>query len=464
MRGLKRSPWLHGLGVLLAILVVSGGHARADVTTDQSGSIVVFPKVISDGTRDTLVQLTNRSNMQAQVHCFYINTMGACSVTSTTSCRIDTDCPGTEQCIRACQEQDFDLLLTAQQPTIWRASTGRLQTLLGPTCSIGGPPCSCFPTPSGTQACPGTAPGTGGEGSNAVKPVGTAFLGELKCVQVDPSFDIPSGQNSLLGEAVIETLPTGQISEYNALTISALAGLNGDDDLNLNNGEYNACPNNLRLNHFAEGATEAFSDATVSTELALVPCTELLEQLAAATPGTSAAPRSTGHMIITNEMEQTFSADVDVDCGFYGRLFEIDSPSNPSVSNFSVGVLGFQYATTTITPPGGSICYTGTARCHLCAPLDADPQCASAAVGQQVGNCNCNAAATNPCPGALTSSGGQLLGCLPRSGLLGVGEEFYTLTGRPDGSAAFNLFNEGSRANVGDIITVPTTVIPPIVP
>src|SRR5882672_8787940 len=102
MRGYKRNPWLTGLGVLLAILVMSGGYARADVNTDQSGSIVIFPKVIADGTRDTIIELTNTSNMSAQAHCFYINNpSGTCSETSSLNCRLDTDCPGVETCLIA---------------------------------------------------------------------------------------------------------------------------------------------------------------------------------------------------------------------------------------------------------------------------------------------------------------------------------------------------------------------------
>ena len=122
MRGLKRSPWLSGLGVLLAILVVYGGHARADVTTDRSGSIVLFPKVIADGTLDTIIELTNTGTSTAFAHCFYINASGACSVTTSTACSLDSECPDSETCVRQCNEIDFDLFLTAQQPTMWRVS------------------------------------------------------------------------------------------------------------------------------------------------------------------------------------------------------------------------------------------------------------------------------------------------------------------------------------------------------
>jgi hypothetical protein len=126
MHVLKRNPWLFGLGALLAVLVVHGRVARADVTTDRPGSVVIFPKVISDGTRDTLIQLTNTGNMPMEdVHCTYVNASGACSV-SGAPCNLLRDCPATQTCDHQCLEHDFDTgPLTPQQPTIWRVSTGR---------------------------------------------------------------------------------------------------------------------------------------------------------------------------------------------------------------------------------------------------------------------------------------------------------------------------------------------------
>ena len=61
---------------LLAVAVVSlglGATARAEVTTERSGSILVFPKVLADGTRDTIIQITNVSNSLVRAHCFYVN-------------------------------------------------------------------------------------------------------------------------------------------------------------------------------------------------------------------------------------------------------------------------------------------------------------------------------------------------------------------------------------------------------
>jgi len=88
MRVLKRSPWLSGLALVLGFCSLSWGQAAADVATDQAGSIVIFPKVIADGTRDTLIELTNTANTTQYVHCIYVNGGGTCELTP------DEQCPG----------------------------------------------------------------------------------------------------------------------------------------------------------------------------------------------------------------------------------------------------------------------------------------------------------------------------------------------------------------------------------
>jgi hypothetical protein len=450
MRGLKRNPWLFGLGVLLAVLVVYGGHARADVTSDQSGSIVIFPKVIADGTRDTLIQITNTSNMTAQAHCFYVAS-GSCSATATTYCNTDAECPVGETCLNPCNETNFDIFLTAQQPTFWRASTGRVVSdprQVGP-CRLN-QPCACsIDIASGGLACPGFDPGTGGIGSQAVKPTGTAFQGELKCILTDSSSPpVPIGQNSLKGEAIIEDLATGQVSEYNAYAVAAIA-VNNNDDLLLDGTEYNFCPHNLILNHYADGAdvkptmddTDPFFGVTVSTELTLVPCTEILEQ--------QFPTHARALFSIVDEFESPLSASITFECLLNRGLADISSQFTGGLS----GAIPSTFAKTRITPPSGSICYTGSERCHTCNFADPDPNCAGLPPGTVVGNCDCTS--DTDCPGFDTSAGGTTLGCKPWSGLLGVAEEFYLGPGRPRGTAAFNPHLEGTRAAPGDFIIVP---------
>ena len=59
MRVQKRSPWLNSLGVMLAAMALWGAPASADISSDKPGSVVMWPKVIDDGTRDTIITLTN---------------------------------------------------------------------------------------------------------------------------------------------------------------------------------------------------------------------------------------------------------------------------------------------------------------------------------------------------------------------------------------------------------------------
>src|SRR3990172_1259476 len=71
---------IRGLGVLAVAAVVAltmfrAAHAQEvrHVTTEYGGSVVVYPKVIWDGTRDTIIQIGNTGNTVVYAHCFYIN-------------------------------------------------------------------------------------------------------------------------------------------------------------------------------------------------------------------------------------------------------------------------------------------------------------------------------------------------------------------------------------------------------
>lgn len=422
MRLVKRSPWLTGLGVLLAGMLV-GGAARADVTTDDAGSIIIYPKVVADGSRDTLIQLSNRSNSTAFVHCFYVNTLGSCSVTTDQTCRLDSDCPDTETCVRTCAANNFDVILTAQQPVQWRASTGRLSSLSPGPCRVG-QPCECTAGPGGLQICPGLE--VAANNSTFVPATGTEFEGELKCYQTT-SDSLPFAGNALKGTATLETIASGQVSEYNALTITAnadtVSGVNSNQDLRLNYpggaaaGEYNYCPNNLLFTVHGEGSVDQFSNATVSTEVTLVPCTEMIEERQA----TPAIVSFVGF----NEFEQRLSADgVNFDCYLSRSLADIPTEGQ-GVFVATAGELWKMR----VTPSTDSICLTGANRGLTCAS-DTD------------------------CPGSLVSPGGQSLGCRPAPGVLGVVEEFHTVAGQT-GTAAVNVHVEGQRTGFGDIITVP---------
>jgi len=327
-------------GVLASVLLVAS-VAQAEVSTDLSGSIVVWPRVIwtgntgDDTDRDTVIQLANTSNQLVHAWCFYID-----------ASPINPDFPPGPQNPRRWQVTDFRIWLTRQQPTHWVVSQGRF---INPNDGFGN---------DGSGLDPG-----------AIPPMPPGFEGELKCVQTDTEGNAPMGGNALKGEAVIRS-EESDVAKYNAISILANPDLFGGDpasELRLDNtatsdGEYNSCPNTLLLDHFLDGAvnpvvaalnpdqcTDVCDDlpgggtgtCTISgitcsadsveteclgsvfcpirTELTLIPCSQDLENI---TPS-----RVTVQFEIINELEQLFSASTTVECYLTTRLADITSPS-----------------------------------------------------------------------------------------------------------------------------------------
>jgi len=313
---MRKQRWRIALSAA-AFVAMLAGVAAAEVVTERSASILVFPKVIADGTRDTVIQITNTSNSMVQAHCFYVN--GAL---------LDPDRPLGPDNRPMCTEIDFDIWLTKQQPTYWLVSEGRQVDPTDPTCSRGSDPNS--------TNCPnaGLDPGR-------VPPVVEDFQGELKCVQVDAS-GAPLSGNHLKGEATLiskdvclvgpgECYLSGQgcsddggcdserfdVAKYNALGVIGNENNNGDGVLCLGGdasadcptgAEYNACPQTWILNHMASGASNPALDpnSEVWTGITIVPCEENFE--------TQEPTRMTVQFLITNEYEQPFSASTTVEC------------------------------------------------------------------------------------------------------------------------------------------------------
>src|SRR5262245_16130295 len=157
-----------------AILLCLAREGIADITIERSASILVFPKIISNGSRETVVQITNTSNSLVRAHCFYVN-----------AALRDPTLPQGPLNPPLWLEVDFDIQLTKQQPTYWIVSEGRD---VNPTDE----PCS-----RDNVICPnaGIDPGH-------VPPVVPDFVGELKCVEVDDS-GAPLSGNHLKGEATL---------------------------------------------------------------------------------------------------------------------------------------------------------------------------------------------------------------------------------------------------------------------
>jgi hypothetical protein len=199
-----RAGWV--IGALGACMLIAGA-ARADVTTERPGSILIFPKVVCNGTRDTVIQISNTDNMPDQARCFYIN--GAKGRTG----------------VAQCSETDFLIDLTKKQPTVW--------------------------------GCDGRNPtGESGLGPGLVPPLPSGFTGALVCAEVDASLT-PISRNKLTGQATLFG-PSASVSKYNGIAFlgNTSGGNNSDNDLSLNGSEYNACPAASRVNFVTPGAPD----------------------------------------------------------------------------------------------------------------------------------------------------------------------------------------------------------------
>ena len=369
MRTEKYGAFLSGLCGVAVALGMMASIAQGAVSTERGASILAFPKVLANGPSDTIIQITNISNNMVHAQCFYVNAQKD---------------PITHKPIW--QVTDFTIWLTKQQPTHWQVSTGRFVNP-NDSCIVNG---QIVPSPDCDDA--GIDPG-------AIPPVPEGFVGELKCVEVDVA-DNPIGGNHFKGEATIRT--NGDAAKYNAIGIEGtdMAGATGNELL-LNQpidstdvvGQYDACPNVLLLNHFADGVTDPFilaqglggtcdiksippipcqSDAdcpgmgtcrnppqildgnnnidlisATVTDLTLIPCNEDFED---STPSSA-----TVQFQIFNEFEQMFSRSITVTCWTDIFLFQIDSPKDPFMSVFSFPVLGTTVGHTRIVPVDGGV-------------------------------------------------------------------------------------------------------------
>jgi len=293
-----------GLSGVLAALLMMAAPARAEVSADLSGTILVFPKVVWDGTRDTIIQIANTSNNMVHVRCFYVDAQPLFS-----------NFPVGPTNPRRWQVTDFELWLTRQQPTHWVASSGRP---VDPTDSFGD---------DGYGLDPG-----------AIPPVVEGFEGELRCVQTDAS-GIPFAGNNLKGETVLRN-SNGDVSKHNAVAILASGLISNDTTIRLDNplipditGEANSCHNKLLLDHFVENPADDFdSDSpAVTTELTLVPCSVDYENIIPS--------RVKIQFEITDEMELTFSASTTVECWLNNTLEELSPVFTVVGSGGSVGTM-----------------------------------------------------------------------------------------------------------------------------
>lgn len=324
MRRQRGLVGLTGLAALVGLSMVAK-PAVSMVTTEQSASILVFPKVVADGTRDTVIQITNTSNNMVHAHCFYVN--GALTIPSQ---------PQNPRNPPLCLETDFDIWLTKQQPTFWTVSKGRSGVYGAP-----GPASPYYP---------GIAPAV------LIPPVAPDFTGELKCIQVDSS-GAPLSGNALKGEATIYTSKNtnADVTKYNAIgmkgyntndqdTVLCLGSSSASNASCPSGREYDACPQGWFLDHPATVDYGAPTGIIAATNLTIVPCTENLE--------TQSPTNVTLQFLVTNEYEQTLSTSTTVTCW---ASWDLGSSSSDSfLRTFRAEVAGGLQLQSRLRTAGGS--------------------------------------------------------------------------------------------------------------
>lgn len=287
------------LGVVSFCALTPPRAALAQPTLSASASIIVFPKVMSDGSRDTLIELANSSNSQVSALCLYLDGDSGLQV-------------------------NFDLFLSRQNSLRWTASQGLL-------CPDGGLQCSA----------------AGG----LIPPVPVGFRGALLCVEVDQSGATLAGNHLAAGSTILD-LSSGDAAAYEAIGFSGLETLNDDETLCLGGApnddcplgaEYTACPDQWILSHVADGAEDPVVGAgsSVSTVLTFVNCGQ--DFFTATTPG------SIVQIEAFNEFEQRLTTSIAIGAPWReASLEEIDVI-------LSLDALGTTYAHTNFRAISGGV-------------------------------------------------------------------------------------------------------------
>ncbi len=308
----RASAWCAvGLAACVGLLC---GEARAALVSDQPAALIAYPYIVADATRgaDTVLQISNNSNVAVDVQCFFEDSTSHCSDSGAT-CTAQAECAPTGSCDPGFTITGFRIQLTAQQPIGWRASTGR----------------DLLPV--------------GGQGTIPPLPE-DPFVGGLRCFVVDAS-GLPLEANVLTGQATLEQLPVGGVrldaAKYNAVGSLAVAGaVDADDVLTLGGAtpEYEGCPNFNIMQHYFEGALEPVTGTSrIETTLVLVPCAA---NYIAQSPGSA----SVSYTVI-NEFGERFdsSQPLVVSGRFAGRLTAVDPTLfDVAVQGTSVGQTRFQ--------------------------------------------------------------------------------------------------------------------------
>lgn len=310
MRTVMRKTILAGILTVLGGVFLGAGAASADVTSDRAAAILVWPKLIfssqtdevlsaADDSIDTTIQLSNTSNEEVRMRCFYVNANSHCSNEPSRVCGNHADCnlnpsfPNGGFCEPGWLEIDFEITLTPHQPLVWNLGSGMPNL-----------PCSDAP------CAPGGVAGTF-ENVGSIPPANEdPFMGELKCIQVGPNNE-PIDRNDVKGEATIVTVKPNAAQSvdargYNAVGLEAIEGANDGDNVLRVGEEYEGCPSVLILDHFFDDAIEPINGDQVKTHITLVPCSQNFEL--------QSPFLMTVQLLVYNEFEQRFSASQPLNC------------------------------------------------------------------------------------------------------------------------------------------------------
>jgi hypothetical protein len=214
---------------LFGAVAAAADRTIAQVTAEAGASIIVFPKVVADGSADTVVQLVNLSDNQIDALCSYADGRST-----------------------SWQVTHFPVALSPRRPLEWSAARGAMAAT----------------NPAGVD----------------IPAAPADFRGELLCVQVDGSGSPLSG-NEIAGQATLANLTTGDVSAYRAAGLRGSGFNDGDEflciggepsDNCLIGAEYDSCPGEWILNFPSEESTLAAGTRSAS-RLTLVPCSQNLQ-------------------------------------------------------------------------------------------------------------------------------------------------------------------------------------------
>jgi len=220
-----------GIATVVALGMLSTSALALTVfgNNSQKGSLLIYPRVDNiPGIRDTLITLTNDSALPVRVKCYYA-----------TSDPVPTPNSAPNTGLRNLKHfEDFTINLTHNQPIAWWASTGLAYSPSQRLAGSVAPPFGPFP-------------------DGQFRPIG-----DLKCWAVTDDGATEKNHNHLFGTASVLGVALGQAFEYTAWAFQAISGaaegVNGPPGvLNLNNVDYDACPNILLGSFLAFGTANA---------------------------------------------------------------------------------------------------------------------------------------------------------------------------------------------------------------